>query len=175
VLLEPAASSIGDAYVQMRQLGFATGHDSAATKLIGSIKSTITATVASIPRAKGVSVFHELSPDYYSATSRTFIGRVYSLFGVTNIADSADKTASGYPQLSAEYIVAANPSLIVLADTICCGQSASTVRNRPGWGSIKAVRTGNVVAASDDITSRWGPRIVQFVKLIAAAVRRAES
>jgi iron complex transport system substrate-binding protein len=173
VLLEPAAKSIGDAYVQMRQLGFATGHDAEARKLVGQMKARIDAAVAATPKVKTVSVFHELSPDFYSATSKTFIGRVYALFGIGNIADAADKTGSGYPQLSAEYVIASNPSLIVLADTKCCGQTAATVKSRPGWSSIRAVQQGNVVAASDDVTSRWGPRIVDFVRVVAAAIRRA--
>jgi iron complex transport system substrate-binding protein len=173
VLLEPAAKSIGDAYVQMRQLGFATGHDAEARKLVAQMKAKIDAAVAGTPKVKTLSVFHELSPDFYSATSRTFIGRVYALFGVGNIADAADKTGSGYPQLSAEYVIASNPSLIVLADTKCCGQTAATVKSRPGWSSIRAVQQGGVVAASDDVTSRWGPRIVDFVRVVAAAIRRA--
>jgi iron complex transport system substrate-binding protein len=174
VLLEPSAKSIGDAYVQMRQLGFATGHDAEARKVVSQMKTKIDAAVAATPKAKTVSVFHELSPDFYSATSKTFIGRVYALFGVGNIADAADKTGSGYPQLSAEYVVASNPSLIVLADTKCCGQTAASVKSRPGWSSIRAVQQGNIVPASDDVTSRWGPRIVDFVRVVAAAVRRAE-
>jgi len=174
VLLEPSAKSIGDAYVQMRQLGFATGHDAEARKVVSQMKTKIDAAVAATPKAKTVSVFHELSPDFYSATSKTFIGRVYALFGVGNIADAADKTGSGYPQLSAEYVIASNPSLIVLADTKCCGQTAASVKSRPGWSSIRAVQQGNIVPASDDVTSRWGPRIVDFVRVVAAAVRRAE-
>jgi iron complex transport system substrate-binding protein len=174
VLLEPSAKSIGDAYVQMRQLGFATGHDAEARKVVSQMKTKIDAAVAATPKAQTVSVFHELSPDFYSATSKTFIGRVYALFGVRNIADAADKTGSGYPQLSAEYVVASNPSLIVLADTKCCGQTAASVKSRPGWSSIRAVQQGNIVPASDDVTSRWGPRIVDFVRVVAAAIRRAE-
>jgi iron complex transport system substrate-binding protein len=173
VLLEPSAKSIGDAYVQMRQLGFATGHDAEARKIVSQMKTKIDAAVAATPKAKSISVFHELSPDFYSATSKTFIGRVYALFGIGNIADAADKTGSGYPQLSAEYVIASNPSLIVLADTKCCGQTAASVKSRPGWSSIRAVQQGNVVAASDDVTSRWGPRIVDFVRVVAAAIRRA--
>ena len=82
--------------------------------------------------APGATVYHELGPDFYSATSETFIGSVYALLGLTNIADeAADAGAGGYPQLTAEYIVDANPDLIVLADTKCCEQTAATVAKRP--------------------------------------------
>jgi iron complex transport system substrate-binding protein len=175
VLLEPAARSLGDAYVQIRQLGFATGHDGAARALIRQMKAAIAKAVRGVPRGRALSVYHELSPDYYSATSRTFIGRAYALFGLRNIADEAGRAGNDYPQLSGEYVLAANPDLIVLSDTKCCGQSAATVRDRPGWSSLSAVRNGRVLPVSDDIASRWGPRIVQFVQLVGRAVARARS
>ena len=45
----------------------------------------------------------ELTPDLYSATSKTFVGQVYTALGLRNIADAADSAGFGYPQLSAEY------------------------------------------------------------------------
>jgi iron complex transport system substrate-binding protein len=96
------------------------------------------------------------------------------MVGLENIADAADDTGGGYPQLSAEYIVEANPDLIFLADTKCCGQSLRTVSNRPGWDRITAVRTGNVIRLDDDVASRWGPRVIQYLRSIADAVAAAE-
>ncbi|MEY3258000.1 MAG: hypothetical protein RI954_26, partial [Actinomycetota bacterium] len=105
----------------------------------------------------------------YSVTSNTFIGSVYSLFGLRNIADNVE-AGNDYPQLSAEVIVSADPDLIFLADTKCCGESAATVAARDGWGSLKAVTNGNIVELDDDIPSRWGPRIVDFVIAIRDAI-----
>ena len=96
-----------------------------------------------------------LDQHYYSATSHTFIGQMYTLLGLQNIADNA-KASSDYPQLSSEYIVASNPDLIVLADTVCCGQNRATVAARPGWSNIAAVKTGEVVPVNDSIASEWG-------------------
>ena len=126
---------------------------------------------ASVPGAAGATVYHELGPDFFSATSETFVGSVYELFGLMNIADAAaDADAGGYPQLSGEYIVSESPDLIVLADTKCCEQTAATVAKRPGWDQIEAVANGDIVEADDDIASRWGPRTVEFVALIAEAL-----
>ena len=138
------------------------------------MKRDIAAAVRSVPKARGLSVYHELSPDYYSVTSKTFIGRVYALFGFRNIADKAGG-AGDYPQLSGEYILAADPDIVVLADTKCCKQTAATVRDRPGWSSISAVRHKRVIPVSDDIASRWGPRIVDFTRIVARVVARAQS
>jgi cobalamin transport system substrate-binding protein len=170
-LLQPAATNLAEAYAQIRQLGVATGHRKSANALAARMKKAIAKTVASVPKGH-LSVYHELDPTYYSATSKTFIGRIYKLFGLRNIADAADSTASGYPQLSGEYILAQNPSLIVLADTRCCGQSAAAVGSRPGWSGIAAVRNHRVVGIDDSVASRWGPRIVNFVQAVAKALRR---
>lgn len=170
VLLDPAAKNLAGAYAQIRQLGAATGHRKAAAALAVKIRKRVAALVASAQK-KSLSVYHELSPDHYSATSSSFIGSVYRLFGLRNIADRADSSGSGYTQLSDEYIVGASPDLIVLADTTCCDQSASTVKARAGWSSIAAVQRGKIVPVDDSIAARWGPRITIFVAAIARALR----
>jgi iron complex transport system substrate-binding protein len=139
------------------------------------MRSQITAIVAGVPTpAHPLTYYHELDDTYYSVTSSTFIGKLYSLFGLRNIADAADKGGSGYPQLSPEYIISANPDLIFLADTKCCGQSRATVEKRPGWDEIAAARNGDVIPLDDDVASRGGPRIVDFVRAIARAVTSVE-
>ena len=111
-------------------------------------------------------MYHELDPTLFSLTSNTFVGRIYEMFGLRNVADEA-KGGTDYPQLSAEYVVSANPDLIVLADTVCCAQSARTVASRPGWS-----RTGSIVRLDDSIASRWGPRLVNLVRAIGTALDR---
>ena len=175
VLMQPAAVDLGQAYAQITQLGTLTGHLAKAKAVVASMKQRIAKILAASPKAAGLSVYHELEPDLYSATSKTFIGKIYQLFGLKNIADAADATGSGYPKLSNEYIVASNPSLIVLADVRCCGQTPQTVAARPGWSDISAVRNHAIVRIDDSIASRWGPRVVNFVRAVAAAVRVAHS
>ena len=123
------------------------------------------------PAADGATVYHELDPSFFSATSNTFVGRVYSLFGLTNVADAAPG-GSDYPQLSPEFIVSSNPDLVVLADSVCCGQNADTVASRPGWSGIKAVRNRSILRIDDSIASRWGPRLVNFVRAVGTALGR---
>ena len=171
VLVEPTASTLAQAYGQITQLGAKTGHASQAAAVVAKMKAQIATAVASVPHDEGLTVYHELEPDLYSATSKTFIGRIYTMLGLKDIADAADKTGSGYPKLSQEYIVAASPKLIVLADTICCGQTPAKLAKRPGWGTIAAVKDGGVLAMSDDLASRWGPRVVDFVQQVAARVK----
>ena len=173
-LLQPAAATLKDAYEQLGQLGLATGNADRARRVIDGMKSDIGSIVDGVGRPEGLTFYHELDDTYYSVTSSTFIGQLYSLVGLTNIADEAKGAGGGYPQLSAEYIIQADPDLIFLADTKCCGQSARTVARRPGWDRIAAIRKGDVIPLDDDVASRWGPRVVDLLRQIADAVNRVE-
>jgi iron complex transport system substrate-binding protein len=169
VVMEPAAANLGQVYKQITAIGNLTGHVYGAASTVSSMKMRMAQILASVPSShRHFRVYHELDPTYYSATSSTFIGSIYKLFGFSNIADAAGASAhTQYPQLSSEYIVSANPQIIVLADTKCCGQTPATVHARAGWSGINAVVHHRVVRADDDIASRWGPRIVQFAAQVA--------
>jgi iron complex transport system substrate-binding protein len=171
--LTPSAKDLDQTYSEIVQLGTLTGHQAEATALTTRMRTQIDKIVKSVPaRSKPLSYYYELDPTLYSVTSQTFIGSVFTLFGLTNVADAADPDGAkgGYPQLSQEALVKANPDMIFLADSRCCAQSAETVKARKGWADITAVRTGRVVALDDDIASRWGPRVVDLVQSVADAV-----
>jgi iron complex transport system substrate-binding protein len=174
-LQQPAATRLDDTYAQLDQLGRATGHQAEAGQLTATMRAEIEKIAAAARPERPLTYYHELDKNLYTATSKTFIGQLYGLLGMKNIADAADKEASGYPQLSAEYVIKSDPDLIFLADTKCCGQSARTVAARDGWDQLTAVRSGAVVALDDDVASRWGPRVVDFLKTVAAKVQTLES
>jgi iron complex transport system substrate-binding protein len=179
VLIEPPAANLAGAYQQIDQIGQATGHATSADRTVASMKSSIAASVASAAGAghKDLTYYWELSANpYYSATSQTFIGQIVSMFGLKNIADAANKASDGgYPELSEEYIVAARPQIIFLADNQAAdgGQTPAVVDKRAGWSVIPAVKDDEVIALNDDIASRWGPRLPELVKEIAQAVEHA--
>ena len=170
----PAASTLADTYEQIETLGAATGHTDDARALTSNMKDEISALAARVPEPEEpLTYYHELGPDLYSVTSATFAGEVYGLAGLRNIADAVPDEAEGYPQLANEFIVDADPDLIFLADTKCCGQNLQTVKSRPGWSNIEAVEQGRVVELDDDVASRWGPRVVDFLRAIVEAVEPA--
>lgn len=173
VLLEPSAATLDDAYDQVTDLGAATGNADAAAKVAAEMKATLDELAAAAPKDKKLTYYHELDVTSYSVTSDTFLGRIYALFGLTNIADAAPDPAGGYPKLSAEFIAKADPDLIFLADVKCCGQSRDTLAKRPGWSGLSAIKNDRVVQLDDDIASRWGPRITELAKTIGEAVEKA--
>lgn len=165
-----AAATFDDIYTQLEQLGAATGHVAEAAELVAQMQTDIDAAIAAVPVFEvAPSYYHELDPTFYSITSNTFIGQIYGLFGLRNIADTAEG-GSDYPQLSAEFLISQDPDLIFLADTKCCGESVDTVGARPGWESLQAVTGDHVIELDDDVASRWGPRVVELVQLIGDSV-----
>jgi len=170
-----AAPALEVAYEQIEQLGLATGHQAEAETLVDGMRSQVDELVAGADPSAGLSFYYELDDTFYSVTSKTFIGQLFELLGLENIADAAGGGSGGYPQLSAEYIIESDPDLIFLADTKCCGQSRETVSGRPGWDQIAAVSDGGVVSLDDDVASRWGPRVVDLLLEIATAAGAVEA
>ena len=175
VLYDPAADQPGPGVRSVRGAGQGDRACRPGCSRGGSLKCQIAKIVASVHKpAHSESYYYELDQTYYSETSSTFIGQVLGLLGLHSIADAAKGAAAsgGYPQLSGEYILKANPGYILLADTICCAQSAATVAARPGWSNLAAVKDGRVLGLNDDIASRWGPRIVILLREVAAEMKQ---
>ncbi len=166
VLVTPSAASLDDAYTQIETLGRATGHKTQAQDLTGRMRADIDKIVRDTPRPdRPLSYYHEVSSDHYTATSRSFPGSVYALFGLTNIADPA---GGKFPQISAEHILEADPGLIFVSGR----ETPQQVAARPGWNTVTAVREGRVVPLDSDVAARWGPRVVEMVRAVSDAVAK---
>jgi iron complex transport system substrate-binding protein len=173
-LLIPPAASVNGTRAELTELGKATGHLAAAKSIGAGLERYLRAEVRKADgHGKNKTYYLELDQTYYSATSKTFAGALFSLFGMDNIADAAKTAGSGYPQLSAEYVVKANPDYVFLADTVCCHQTASSFAARPGFGGLRAVREHHVVPVNDSVASEWGPHSLElFVRLIASVLAK---
>jgi iron complex transport system substrate-binding protein len=171
-LLLPAPTSVDEAYSQFGRLGAASGHAEAAAALTAQITARMAAAVAEAgSTGKHLTYYQEVDATYYTVTSKTFAGQLYAQFGMSSIADAASGGAQDYPQLSAEYIISANPDLIVLADSGAGGGiTAADVAKRAGWAGMSAVQNQHVITVDPDLASRWGPRMADFAELIGAQV-----
>ena len=161
-------TTLEEMYGNLEIVGKLTGHEADAAMLIASLKARVAAvdnkiaTVTSRP-----SVFYEIDATDpakpYTAGPGTFIDLLIQRAGGTNIAGiSKDQ----YPQLSLEQVVALNPSFILLGDA-AYGATLDVVKARPGWGSLDAVKNGNVIPVDDNLFSRPGPRLVDGLELLA--------
>ncbi|HIM85339.1 MAG: ABC transporter substrate-binding protein [Acidimicrobiales bacterium] len=171
-VMQGSASSIDDTYAQITELGGLTGHSEDAAVVNAGIRADL-ADLAGDPVGAGMTYFHEIDNTLYTATSSTFVGQLYALLGLENIADPADEAGFGWPQLSGEFILEADPDIIFLTDA-AWGESAETVAARPGWDLLTAVREGHVVAVDQDTSGRWGPRVVDFIESVKSIIEGSE-
>lgn len=168
VMINGAPSDVEGGYDVVAALGQATGQVDAAAGVVSGMRSAMDEAFAAAPEDTQLRIYHELDDTYFSASSNSFIGSVYEQMGAVNIADEADTDGTGYPQLTEEAIIAADPQLIVITDQV--NYTVEDVLARPGWSEVSAVKNGNVIAVDADIASRWGPRLPQLVQLIAEAM-----
>jgi iron complex transport system substrate-binding protein len=165
-----AADTVEDTYRELTELGALTGHADEAAALVETMRTDLAKLVEDLPaRAQPLTYFYELDNTFYTVTSESFIGTLFTAAGLVNIADEGN-AGNAYPQLSEERVLAADPDLIFLADAYPGGESKQTVAARPGWADLTAVRTGAVIELDTDVASRWGPRIVDLQRAIVDAV-----
>lgn len=168
IVLNPA--DIEGVIKNVELVGQATGQTAAAKTLADSLRARVKAVADKTASAPKPKVFFELDATDptkpYAPGPGSFIDGMIALAGGTNIAASAKLQ---WAQLSAEEIVAQNPDVIVLSDADF-GISPDSVKARPGWDVIAAVKNGAVYPISADIVSRPGPRVVDGLEQLAKLV-----
>ena len=165
VLNLASPSSVEGVYDQIELLGEVTGHANDAVRLIADMRAAVQEIRSEIGDVTDApTVFHEIDNTYFTAGPGSFIADLYDILGAGNIAEA---TGQPFPQMSVEAIIEADPEVIILADEDA-GESPDTVRDRPGWGSVSAVRNDRIHAIDPDIVSRPGPRLVEALRTLAA-------
>ena len=117
--------------------------------------------------AQGASVYFEVNPAPFAAGRASFIGEVMHRMGLIN---SVPESLGPFPKLNPEFVVRANPALIIVAQR----ESAGLTR-RPGWQRIDAVarqRLCTLTDAQSDIMVRPGPRIAEAAGIVLACVQQ---
>lgn len=159
------AQTFGDVFEKIAVIGLMIDREKEAAFLNLKLKTGLASIHKSIVGLQSPSVYYELDSSPYSVGPKSFIGEIISLAGANNIvtADLGD-----FPKLDPEYIVAANPDIILLADAQW-GESVETLAARAGWSGLSAIVDNRVVELSQeqvDKINRPGPRIVEALKLL---------
>ena len=134
-----------------------------AQRVWRAMDAGVAAAAQSLPaRVRGTRVYFEVNQGPYAASEASFIGETLTRLGVKNIVPAK---LGPFPKLNPEFIVRANPDLIMVGQ-----DSADGMAQRPGWPSIRAVRDRRVcVFPTDqaDVLVRPGPRMAEAARLMA--------
>lgn len=137
-----------------------------ADKIWRTINAGVMAAAQSIPpSARGTRVYFEVNPGPYGAGETSFIGETLTRLGAKNIIPAK---LGPFPKLNPEFIVRANPDLIMVGDS-----SAEAMLQRPGWPAMRAVREQRMCAfspAQSNVLLRPGPRLAEAARLMAACL-----
>ncbi|HSV58639.1 MAG TPA: ABC transporter substrate-binding protein [Variovorax sp.] len=163
--LEP--KSMKDVERVLGKLGQALGRESEARALWQQLDAGVNRIAASLPRElRGTRVYFEVNNGPYAASESSFIGETLARLGVANIVPAA---LGPFPKLNPEFVVRANPQLIMIGD-----RNALAMAQRPGWDAIDAVRARRIcifTAAEGDVLVRPGPRMAEAAELMAGCLK----
>lgn len=159
-------TTLEEMYENLETVAKLTGHD--ASELVASLKARVAAVDEKIaPLSSRIPVFYEIDATDptkpWTYGPGTFGDLLISRAGGYNIGGIA---SDPYPQISIEQIVAANPSVIILGDSMW-GVTAESVKARPGWETIPAVQSDRIYPFDDNLVSRPGPRLVDGLEQLA--------
>jgi iron complex transport system substrate-binding protein len=162
--VEETPESVAAVFDQIRLLGEMTDHVQEAGELVADMQGRVSAIEEALADVEqGPRIFHEVDATLYTAAPTSFVGGLYRILKAQNIAAGADQP---FPQLSQEVIIARDPEVIILADG-GYGESPDTVKARPGWENISAVRNDRIFVIDPDVVSRPGPRLVEALETLA--------
>lgn len=160
VALEP--KTYADVQRVMLKLGQLLGVAD-AQRIWRAIDAGVSAAAQSLPASvRGTKVYFEVNPGPYGAGELSFIGETLTRLGVKNILPAK---LGPFPKLNPEYIVRANPDVIMIGQ-----RSEDGLAQRPGWSSIRAVREQRVCVFPTEQANtlvRPGPRMAEGARLMA--------
>jgi iron complex transport system substrate-binding protein len=136
----------------------------AADTLWQRIDADVSAAARGIPAdARGARVYIEVATGPYAASEAAFSGELLTRLGLVNIVPAS---LGPYPLLNPEFVVRADPDLILIAD-----RHAGDLAARPGWKGLRA-KVCAYTAAEGDLLARAGPRLGEAAALIARCAAR---
>lgn len=162
--------TLEEMYGNLQQVATLTGHESETEALVESLQARVAAVDEKIaPISARPTVFYEIDASDaskpYTYGPGTFGDLLITRAGGANLATRVGIT-DPYPQISLEQIVATNPNMIILGDSMW-GVTPEAVQARAGWENITAVQEGKVFPFDDNLVSRPGPRLVDGLEQLA--------
>lgn len=163
-----ADRTLEDVMKTIRLAGVITGHVSEADEVAGELEDRIDAVKAKIqdsglPKPK-VYVEYDDYMGFWTYGPGSFGDDLIISAGGVNIAHN---TSSEYPTVESEYVIAQDPDIIIFTTGPWSTLSEDTYINRPGWSTIDAVENGEIYGVDANLISRYGPRVIDCLELLA--------
>jgi iron complex transport system substrate-binding protein len=161
------ASDVEGVLGDIELTGAATGRSAEAAALSASMRTGFDDIAAVTAGASKPRVFYETGdqPSIYGIADDSVYAQMITLAAGSPIT-TGSSTAWEMPT---EKLVAADPQLIILGDS-AYGVTAAAVAKRAGWSSLTAVKSGAIKPIDDIVVTRPGPRLVEGLRLLVAAI-----
>jgi iron complex transport system substrate-binding protein len=156
------ASSLDDAVADIEVIGGLLGAEEEGRALADDLTAQAEAVetdAAGVPR---VTCFLDFG-DLFTAGPGSLEFDLLQRAGCDPVTASTDEP---YPQWSAEQLVEDDPHVYLAAE----GTSVEQVARQPGLEDLTAVRQGRIEEVDSDLISRPGPRMVEGLEALAAAL-----
>lgn len=158
--------TIDDVMDTIEKIGVLTGNSDKAKEVVEDMKSERDEIISKVKDLETKRVFYEVYNDpLMTAGPGSFIDELINLAGGENIAKDAD---SPYPQYDVEKLIEKNPEVYLIPDDSTT--TLETLKERPGFENIDAIKNSQVYFLDADIVSRAGPRIIEGLEEIAKAI-----
>ena len=164
--LLPPAKNFEDVYSQIEEIGNLINKVGESKNLVSLMKNDVKEIIEGFS-GENIRVFHEIGFTYgiYTINENSFIGEIYNLLGIENIANlKEDPFGSGYPEFSEEEVINSDPNLIVVGHSDYLNKDLST---RIGWEEITAVESRNFYFLDENLANNWGPSTVDLVNTLS--------
>ena len=173
-VLLPPARNFDEVYTQIMEIGNLINKSEESIDLVSEMENDVAEIIENFS-AQNVKVFHEIGYTYgiYTVNENSFIGEIYNLLGVDNIANfKEDPFGSGYPEFSEEEILMANPNLIIVGHSDYLNKDLST---RVGWEEITAIQSGNLFFLDENLANNWGTNTVDLLNTLSEVTQSQEN
>jgi iron complex transport system substrate-binding protein len=164
VVLNP--TTINETYAAIELVGNVTGTQAVAESLVKSMKARVNAVtrlVANLTDDENPNVFYVVWHDpLMTAGGDTLPGQLIELAGGKNIFANV----SGYPTVSLESVLTAEPQVIIAGTGMGSGADApfQWAQNNSFLQGTEARKEGKVFNINTDLAGRYGPRIVDALE-----------
>lgn len=151
-------------YADIQEIAAVVNRPAEGEKVVADMKAVVEDVRSRVAGAAPVSVFVEIAQNpLFTAGAGTFMDELVGLAGGVNVVK-----AEGWVPYSAEEVVKADPAVYLA--TMGSMSDPSELEKRPGFSELSAVKAGRVAVLDDNLVSRPGPRVVEGLRSIAAAL-----